>query len=45
MKDDRLYLIHISECLSRVQQYTAAGKEVFLKETLVQRQNDRPDCS
>ncbi len=36
MKDDRLYLIHIAECLSRVQQYTATGKQVFLKETLVQ---------
>ena len=29
MKDDRLYLLHIAECISRVQSYTAGGKETF----------------
>jgi hypothetical protein len=29
VKDDRLYLIHIRECLSRIAHYTAAGKEGF----------------
>lgn len=29
MKDDRLYLLHIRECIRRVQEYTAAGKEQF----------------
>ena len=29
MKDDRLYLLHIEECITRVQNYTAGGKEVF----------------
>jgi uncharacterized protein with HEPN domain len=36
MKDDRLYLIHIIECLSRIEQYTAEGKEAFLRDTKTQ---------
>jgi len=36
MKDDRLYLIHISECIERVEKYTAAGKGVFFADTMVQ---------
>ena len=28
MKDDRLYLIHISECIADVQEYTAGSREV-----------------
>lgn len=36
MKDDRLYLIHISEAINRIQRYTADGKERFLSDTLIQ---------
>ncbi|MBF0468155.1 MAG: DUF86 domain-containing protein [Desulfamplus sp.] len=30
MKDDNLYLIHISECIDKIQQYTSDGKTAFL---------------
>lgn len=36
MKDDRLYLIHISECIGRIARYTADGKEVFLRDEKTQ---------
>lgn len=37
MKDDTLYLIHISECIARVESYTQGmTKEVFLKSSMVQ---------
>jgi uncharacterized protein with HEPN domain len=37
MKDDKLYLIHIRECLERVEKYTAEGaKDAFLASTLIQ---------
>ena len=36
MKDDRLYLIHIDECICRIQAYTADGKEAFLADTKTQ---------
>ena len=36
MKDDRLYLIHIFECLSRIEQYTLEGKEAFMGDTKTQ---------
>lgn len=36
MKDDRLYLIHIAECLARIDEYTAAGRKAFLESTLIQ---------
>lgn len=37
MKDDRLYLIHISECIERIENYVrAGGKQGFLASTLVQ---------
>ena len=29
MKDDRLYLIHIWECISHIESYTEDGKEAF----------------
>ena len=32
MKDERLYLIHIVECATRIQQYTSEGKDAFLKD-------------
>jgi len=37
MKDDRLYLIHIGECLDRIESYTQGmTKEAFLASSLVQ---------
>lgn len=36
MKDDRLYLIHISECLHRIETYVGqSGKEEFLASSLL----------
>ncbi len=36
MKDDRLYLIYISECIERIERYTASGKAAFQADTLIQ---------
>ncbi len=36
MKDDRLYLVHILECLSRIEQYTRDGKDAFMLDTKTQ---------
>lgn len=36
MKDDRLYLIHIQECLGRIADYTASGKEAFFADPKTQ---------
>ena len=36
MKDDRLYLIHIRECMNRIERYTADGKEVFFTDPKTQ---------
>jgi uncharacterized protein with HEPN domain len=37
MKDDRLYLIHISECIERIESYVAGrDKQQFLDSTLLQ---------
>ncbi len=36
MKDDRLYLVHIFECFSRIERYTTCGKETFLGDTMRQ---------
>jgi len=37
MKDDRLYLIHISECIERIESYiTEKGKQQFLDSSLIQ---------
>lgn len=33
MKDDRLSLLHISECIARIEQYTADGKSAFFNDT------------
>lgn len=35
-KDDRPYLIHISECIERIEEYTADGREAFMNSTLIQ---------
>jgi uncharacterized protein with HEPN domain len=36
LKDDRLYLIHIKECIERVIMYTEEGKDVFFADTKTQ---------
>lgn len=36
MKDDRLYLIHIGECIDRIEKYTAGGKDDYMNSTLIQ---------
>lgn len=37
MKDDRLYLIHISECIERIESYVAGkDRKAFLNSTLIQ---------
>ncbi|MDQ3704705.1 MAG: DUF86 domain-containing protein [Chloroflexota bacterium] len=36
MKDDNLYLIHIDECIRRIESYTEVGRDAFLTSTLIQ---------
>lgn len=36
MKDERLYLIHILECIARIQSYTGDGRDRFMTDTMVQ---------
>jgi uncharacterized protein with HEPN domain len=36
VRDDKLYLIHIAECIARIEQYTAEGKEAFFADTKTQ---------
>lgn len=36
MKDDKLYLIHIHECILRIEQYTTAGREAFFNDSKTQ---------
>ena len=36
MKDDRLYLIHILECIGKIELYTAEGRAHFMGSTLLQ---------
>ena len=37
MKDDRLYLIHISECIERIESYVSrSDKQEFMDSTLLQ---------
>ena len=36
MKDDRVYLINILECIEKIQFYTRVGKDDFMKSTLIQ---------
>ena len=35
MKDDKLYLIHIRECIQRIESYSAEGKEAFLASNMM----------
>ena len=36
MKDDRLYLVHIRECLQRIEAYVRGGRSEFDASTLIQ---------
>lgn len=36
MKDSRVYLIHIRDCIARIKQYTVEGKEVFFQDIKTQ---------
>jgi len=36
VKDERLYLVHIIECIERVERYTSDGHEAFFSSTLTQ---------
>lgn len=36
MKDDRLYLIHIWECIQRIESYAADGREAYLASSMMQ---------
>ena len=36
MKDDRLYLVYIGECIDRIDTYTAEGKAAFLNDLKTQ---------
>ena len=36
MRDDRLYLLHITECILRIEEYTEGGEEEFMTSTLIQ---------
>ena len=36
MKCDRLYLIHIGECIDRIEKYTAGGRDDYMNSTLIQ---------
>ena len=35
MRDERLYLIHISEAIDRIQRYTADGREQFYSSSMI----------
>ena len=36
MKDSRLYLIHVRDCLTRIRDYTQGGKAEFMQNGMVQ---------
>ena len=36
MRHNKLYLIHILECIERIESYTAGGKDVFLASSMQQ---------
>lgn len=36
MKDDRLYLVHIQDCIDRILQFTSDGKDAFLADRKTQ---------
>jgi uncharacterized protein with HEPN domain len=36
MRDDGLYLVHISECVQRIEAYTRDGKGAFMASSMIQ---------
>ncbi|WP_414564982.1 MULTISPECIES: DUF86 domain-containing protein [unclassified Anabaena] len=36
MKDSRIYLIHIRDCIIRIKQYTVDGKDIFFQDIKTQ---------
>jgi len=36
MRDDRIYLSHIRDSITRIESYTGRGKETFFRETIIQ---------
>ena len=36
MKDDRLYLIHITESLARIEEYVRGGRKAFMSSPIIQ---------
>ena len=36
MKSDQLYVIHVTECIARVREYTVDGREAFLSDRKTQ---------
>lgn len=36
MKNDRVYLVHITECIESIKEYTATGKEDFYELKIIQ---------
>ena len=36
MKDERFYLLHIAQCIDKIEQYTQVGQSIFLNDTKTQ---------
>ena len=36
MRDSRIYLIHIRDCIARIKEYTSEGKQAFLEDLKTQ---------
>ncbi|WGV27862.1 HepT-like ribonuclease domain-containing protein [Halotia branconii] len=36
MRDERLYLLDIAECIERIEEYTRDGKETFIQTKMIQ---------
>ena len=36
MKDNRVYLLHIRECIGHIREFTASGREDFLRDRKTQ---------
>ncbi len=36
MKDERLYLSNIKECIERIEEYTSSGKDAFMQTPMIQ---------
>ena len=36
MRDDRFYLLHVAECISKVEEYVASGHDSFMDTSMIQ---------